>query len=268
MYELHAAQFMDAVAGLERIGALCGRKTDEELKEGLPDDVRARGKQYLNQLLHSLWGLECRVSAAAVERAKAHIDDSRMSYADLGFECGDIYSRLKDELSGLNLLHLEGWASSFYEAGSSLFGAQVVNAFPGISYDIGEAAKCHALQRFTASSFHSIRCLEAAIRAMARCLDVPDPTKANDRNWGNMLSAVKGKIDAKWPGSSTRLNGDGRFFDEAYAALAAIQNPWRNATMHLDQKYSMEESRHILDVVGGLMKKLASRMSELGEPKA
>ena len=30
--------------------------------------------------------------------------------------------------------------------------------------------------------------------------------------------------------------GDGQTFDEMYATLAAMQNPWRNATMHLDQK--------------------------------
>jgi len=60
-----------------------------------------------------------------------------------------------------------------------------------------------------------------------------------------MLGTLKIAFDLKWPGSSNRLSGDGEFFDNAYAALAAMQNPWRNATMHLDQKYTTEEATHI-----------------------
>lgn len=41
-----------------------------------------------------------------------------------------------------------------------------------------------------------------------------------------------------------------------------------NATMHLDQKYTNEEATHIFDLVGGLMKRIASRCDEIGEPKA
>lgn len=64
------------------------------------------------------------------------------------------------------------------------------------------------------------------------------------------------------------MTGDGRYFEEAYGALSGIQNPWRNATMHLDQKYTTEEAQHVLDMVGGFMRKLASRCDEMGEPKA
>jgi len=106
------------------------------------------------------------------------------------------------------------------------------------------------------------------IRALARCLGIPDPTKASDRNWGNILKAVKDEIDRRWPNASNRLSGDGQFFYEAYAGLAALQNPWRNATMHLDQKYTEEEARHIFEIVGGFTKKIASRMDENGEPRA
>jgi hypothetical protein len=61
---------------------------------------------------------------------------------------------------------------------------------------------------------------------------------------------------------------DGQFFEEAYAALAAIQNPYRNATMHLDQKYTPEEARHVFEMVGGFMRKVSSRMDENGMPLA
>jgi len=83
-----------------------------------------------------------------------------------------------------------------------------------------------------------------------------------------MLRALKTEIERRWPTNSHRMSGDGEFFDNAYAMLAAIQNPWRNATMHLDQKYTLEEAEHIFVAVKGFMKKLAFRMDENGEPKA
>jgi len=124
------------------------------------------------------------------------------------------------------------------------------------------------LERSTASAFHSIRALEAAIRAIARCLGIHDPTRAQDRSWGNVLKSVKTEYERRWPTTGGRMTGDGRFFEEAHGLLAAIQNPYRNATMHLDQKYTVEESRHMFEVVGGFMRKLASRMDENGHPLA
>jgi hypothetical protein len=46
-----------------------------------------------------------------------------------------------------------------------------------------------------------------------------------------------------------------------------MQNPYRNATMHLDQKYTEEEAKHIFEIVKGSMRKLASRCDENGDPK-
>ncbi|MGB8901471.1 MAG: hypothetical protein WCC90_20505 [Methylocella sp.] len=65
-----------------------------------------------------------------------------------------------------------------------------------------------------------------------------------------------------------RSGGDAELFDNAYAALAGMQNPWRNSTMHLDQVYTPEDARHIFEIVGGFMRKLASRMDEDGLPLA
>ncbi len=47
-----------------------------------------------------------------------------------------------------------------------------------------------------------------------------------------------------------------------------MMNPYRNATMHLDQKYTNEEAGHIFEVVNGFMRKVALRMDEDGKPFA
>jgi hypothetical protein len=83
-----------------------------------------------------------------------------------------------------------------------------------------------------------------------------------------MLKVFKDELDGRWPNTADKMGGDGRFFEEAYAGLAAMMNPWRNALMHLDQKYTLEEARHIFEVVNGFMRKVASRCDEEGDPKA
>ena len=148
------------------------------------------------------------------------------------------------------------------------FGPPAKARFSDATWEMQESAKCLALSRPTAGAFHAIRCLEAGIRALSRSLAIPDPTRASDRNWGKTLKSLKDGIDTRWPGSTSRMTGDGEFFDNAYAALAAMQNPWRNSTMHLDQKYTDDDAKHIFDVVTGFMLRIAARMDEEGEPKA
>lgn len=179
---------------------------------------------------------------------------------------GDVVTRARDQLQSRLLLEVPMRARDLYTQPIPLFGEGVTLKFPTAAYDVEEAGKCLALDRSTASAFHSIRCLEAGIRAMARCLGIPDPTKGSDRGWFKLLGAIQKELDRRWP-PSARLSGDGRFFEEAHAALAAMQNPWRNATMHLDQKYTDEEARHVFEVVKGFMTKLASRCDENGDPK-
>ncbi len=179
----------------------------------------------------------------------------------------DFRHRLYDALKRPKFLVLNAREQELYEPAQPHYGTQVGASFPSVTYEIGEAAKCLALGRSTASAFHSIRCLEAAIRAMSRCLGIPDPTKGADRSWHKALGALKAEMDRRWPPSG-RLSGDGRLFEEWHAVLSSMQNPYRNSTMHLDQKYTDEESRYIFDAVGVLMKKVASRCDEDGQPLA
>jgi hypothetical protein len=180
---------------------------------------------------------------------------------------GEIVTRARDQLQSRLFLGITGSQKELFTQPDPLFGKEVADRFPSASYEIEEAGKCLALDRSTASAFHSIRCLEAGLRAISRCLAIPDPTKGADRNWSKALRDINTQIDAKWP-KSGRLAGDGRFFEDVYAVLVAMQNPYRNSTMHLDQKYTGEEARHIYEMVKGFMRKLASRCDENGEPKA
>jgi hypothetical protein len=220
----------------------------------------------LRPLVAQLSGVQfemCRISGERLISALEH----EASTANIADKAHDFRVRLLDQSNSIFCLMLGTQDRDLYENALGEDGALIFMKFPSITYEIEEAAKCLALERATASVFHSIRSLEAAIRAMARCVGIADPTKGAERSWFKILDAIKGELDKRWQPSLIH-NSDGRIFGELYAALAAIQNPWRNSTMHLDQKYTLEEARHIFEMVTGFMKKLASRCDEDGNPKA
>lgn len=180
----------------------------------------------------------------------------------------DALRRYADEAKDLKLLVVEPSRLELYEQTSPLFGKLVETQFPSLIGEISEIGKCLALGRSTASAFHSVRSLEAGIRAMSRCLGIADPTKGADRSWFNMLEKIKTGTRAKWPTAADRMSGDGQTFDELHGALAGMQNPYRNATAHLDQDYNDDEAKHIMELCKGLLMRIAKRMDEQGNPKA
>lgn len=178
-----------------------------------------------------------------------------------------LHERIKDELQERYCLCLEPHEAALYAPIQSLVGQEIEAKFPSILYEIDESAKCAALGRDTASAFHAIRCLEAGLRAISACLGVPDPTKGAERNWNQILGNIKKASDVKWPTSKDRFSGDGKLFEELHATLHAMQNPYRNATMHLDARYSKDEAEVIRIVVKAFLIKVSLRMDENGEPK-
>ena len=103
-----------------------------------------------------------------------------------------------------------------------------------------------------------MRMLEVGLRKMANFLDISDPTKAAERNWGAILKSIKNKIDEKYPASVRLPNSDGAKFEKLYASLDAVKNPWRNGTMHVESFYTDSEGIHILRCVNHFMHVLAS----------
>ncbi len=177
--------------------------------------------------------------------------------------------RLIDECRSITFIALSAKERHYYAPTEALFGNEVHNKFPKEgAFEIDEAAKCLGLARPTASVFHLMRTMEVGIKALSRCLNIPDPIKPAERNWGKMLGNIKSELAQRWPNSADRGHGDGQFFESLYGLLEGVKNPWRNATMHVENKYTDDEAEHILFAVRAFMRKLASRCDEDGEPKA
>lgn len=278
MLELKTASFYGVTSGLHALREIIKRKEEKGIEENDDGGITitfVKDSFIVEQLLEQVRELEenlrvlgMRMALISSDKLKVEISSERgFIWERVGGICEEVHNRLLDELSLTKVFVLNAMEQDYFEPPEPLFGAEVASKYLTASFEIDEAAKCCALGRSTASAFHSIRCLEAGIRAISRCLGIPDPTRGSDRSWFKVLKAIRDEIDRRWPGSSNTMSGDGRFFEEAHALLSAMQNPYRNSTMHLDQKYTNDEAEHIFLVVKGFMKKLASRCDENGEPK-
>lgn len=174
--------------------------------------------------------------------------------------------RLRDEVQYTYAFSLTHAEAALFNPTGPLMGSDVAARFEAADVDVVEAAKCHALGRSTAAVFHAFRVLEIGIKALAKCLQVPDLEKPRMKNWGFILEAIENAIKARWPAESSRDKGDGELFWEVYTLMLAIKVP-RNGTMHPARTYTEQEADRILRIVADIMGRLASRMDDKGQPR-
>jgi hypothetical protein len=136
-------------------------------------------------------------------------------------------------------------------------------------FELDEAGKCFAFGRATAGVFHLMRLMEIGVRAVARCIGIPDPIRGAERSWGAILRKIKEATNERDSGRPPWVNPeDKELFAQAYAYLDAVRIAFRNTTMHVDNKYTDDEFEQIFVAVRGFMKTIAKRMDENGEPVA
>jgi hypothetical protein len=228
-------------------------------------------RQRARELHGSLLTLGTHLTSKVAQRLIGKLDGDFFTYPEFIALTREIRSRLQDELEDVTLLSLEVRDRAYFEPAKPLFGAPFETMFASALFELDEAAKCLALSRPTAAVFHLMRLMEIGIRAVARCLGIADPTRAADRNWGNILREIKADLDAHSGAAPTKVwtvAGDKQFFDGAYGSLDAVRVAWRNPTMHVEKKYTADEAELVFSAVKGFMTNLASRCDENGEPKA
>ena len=222
-----------------------------------------------DKLVESLKVLGARLTLMAVQDMRWMIATETITFEALADAYKDINRTLKRELTLVTLLSLDTKEQAWFEPREPLFGPDFANKFRTKgAFELDEATKCIALGRPTATVFHLMRVLEVGIHALAACLDIPDPIRPAERNWGIILRKIMREgIEKKWPDAKDRMCVDALLMESLHASSDSIKNPWRNETMHVEGKYTDDEAEHIFVSVRGFMTKLASRMDEDGNPK-
>lgn len=268
MFEHEAGAFYEVTRSLQRLRALL-RVNAPPIHDPAFSNLKHEIDAELRRMFPFMKPLGTKVTVHALIDLMVIVGRSGVSLDAIGAGLDDFSTTLSRELKGKKVLVLDAREQAYFEPMEPLFGPEVAANFPTDgAFEIDEAAKCLAFARPTAGVFHLMRTMEIGIRAVARCLQIADPLKPADRNWGAILKLIKEALDKRWPTGADRMHGDGSTFENIYASLDAVKNPWRNATMHVEKKYTDDEAEHIFVAVKGFMKKLASRCDEAGNPQA
>jgi hypothetical protein len=265
MLEFDAYRFVGLMNTLQSI-TFNNRSPSPEMRAADTKMSRETFGKLLQENANHLAEMRLPTSKAAILDLKSwivsHGQYNELTDEKVGFSC----RVLRMETQGRKFIQVEN--EELYHRGAELFDSDMAVTFPSASYEVDEASKCLALERGTACVFHLMRALEIAVAATARCLQIPDPIRQRDRTWG----AIQGKIDtaikAKWPLKPDQENGDGYYFVNLLASFSAVKNPWRDATMHVEKVYTVEQARDILDAARGFMRLVMTRFDEQGQPYA
>ena len=268
MLELRAASFYEVITHLQHLnGFILAKKNEHSLR--MEESARTNlSRDIEEELISHLTALEARVTIEAANDLLYAVREQGITWGEFSRGLSDIHNTLSRELKQTTIYVIEAEKRKFLLPQRPLFGKEFETRFTSAAYELDESAKCLALGRPTACVFHLMRLMEISVRAVARCLQISDPIQPADRSWGAVLKKIRDGINAKWPTVASRASGDGAMFEDLYATLDAVKNPWRNATMHVENKYTDDEAEHVFAAVRGFIAKLASRCDENGGPKA
>jgi hypothetical protein len=173
----------------------------------------------------------------------------------------ELQRRIEDEIQSVLWLYVPREKSKFYR-GSAAFGAEVAAAFPSTSYDIEEAGKCFALNRYTACSFHLMRVIEVGLRSLGKALNDPDLDPKKNPSWERLLGKCDKELRKPLQERSQEWKTDELFFSTSTANLRAIKDAWRNPTLHVERSYHEEEAQEVYSAIRSFMRHLATKLAE------
>jgi len=181
---------------------------------------------------------------------------ARLSNNDLSDEFATLNERFEDEVKSISFLYLK--PASLERFGEPLKSWSSAAAFSDANYDMEEAEKCFALNRFTASVMHSMRVLEVGLANLCRSLKV----RYDEKSWQQLLL----NLEKKWKEIVQRKKKpvswkrDEQFYSESFAEFRHFKDAWRNHAMHARATYDEERAEVILDHVKSFMRHLATRL--------
>jgi hypothetical protein len=261
MLQFAAGRFVQAIIVLDRYS-----RALERLQS--PVSMRVAGEllRYNEELREQLNKLGLRGAEIAAQRLSKMLElNPEPDAAMLRENMEDVVSQVENELAAVFFLHLSLDERRFYESAQPLFGVQVTEHFPSATYDIEEAGKCFALNRYTACVFHLMRALEVCLTVLARELGIL-LLRAEGNNWDHILNQIDQVLQAQLQNgnefSSPQLRGRVEFYSGAAALLKNVNNAWLRSMTSVRRIYDQERARRIFNVVGEAMRYLATTLRE------
>lgn len=200
------------------------------------------------------------LSEMSIKRIKDLLSQkTQISRSELVKLNNELDNRVIDEMKSRKFFSIEPDKVHFLQI-TDLFGAEVSSNFPSAAFDIEEAGKCLAFERWTASISHLMKVLELGLNVLAKDLDIP----LGQQNWQNIIGQIEKEIrninkDTAGPNWKEKE----QFYSEVALQFRYFKNAWRNHVMHIWQvSYDEERAMAIYSHVKEFMITLASRCHE------
>lgn len=121
-------------------------------------------------------------------------------------------------------------------------------------YNMTEACKCIAFERWTASVFHLMRIVEGVTKALGAKLGIE---KIWYGSWEAIIREFQKHIDSKGDKAPTR---EIYVLKEILLSFERVKDAWRNPTMHMEKKYTPEEVIEIFHATDWYITKVAKEL--------
>jgi hypothetical protein len=235
---------------------------------------RCRAFTSLTFLLQECRRIHLDSVAAQIERMIGHIggrapvakDDSLMiAHCHL---LREVSAAIEYELTSQLFLRVSSERQRWYsEDDTPLFGPEVRSAFSDSAYDIAEAGRCFALERWDASVHHLMIATEVAMRVWAKDMRLKTAVPLALSDMEAILRGADCKLkQLKNQRRSKRRDAALTYLSETSAHFGFIKDAWRKHSAHGRAKYDERAAKSILTHVADFMRLLSSKPELSGKP--
>jgi len=140
------------------------------------------------------------------------------------------------------------------------FGDDVLRAFPEAHYDITHAARCVALDEWTAVVMYSMRALEPALRHLGKKLKIKAHKTIDYQDWNVIIEGVEKAAKTMPTGkkAGAKAAQAKQFYSDIAAQFFFVKEAWRNPVMHANVKYDEPDAIKIYQHARSILQQLAA----------
>ncbi len=208
--------------------------------------------------------LEMYVSFELIHEAYKKYEFSSPTWNEISREIDFFSKAINAELKSKMLFFILAHRVPYYK-GENLLNEQTLIAFPSVKWDMEEAGKCFATERFTAAVHHLMRVAEYGLVAFADFCGVPDKERAN---WNKALNQIDKAIQSKAKGTPIPSNlvnmtkEDEQYYTESASWLRNVKTAYRNPVSHIPKVYDEPKTLELFHAIKSLMNHLSKRFKE------
>lgn len=197
------------------------------------------------------------MSLVAICNLIERVGEPLFTYQILARRSDEIVRRMRDELDTRLFLAVNTEHAPYFEDFAERWEA-VITKFPSVAFDIKEASKCFALNRYTACVFHLMRIGEAGLTAIAQHVGYEEERPG----WEPMIGYLHSQLKHNPEDMDALFRGDIEFLNGVVAHMRNVKIAWRNRVAHIESKYTEEEAEQIYVTTKVLMEHITTSLPE------